>query len=65
MYVTLEDEQRELVEGGLALQDETEPEDWYYFPSASLRAGAPVTVRALVMDPLGGVGTRDEITLTF
>jgi hypothetical protein len=60
VYVTLEDERGGKIEGGFALQDETAEDDWYYFPSASLSAGASVTVRAIAMDPLGGVGIQIE-----
>lgn len=60
VYVTLEDERGKQIESGFALQDEVEQDDWYYFPSASFRSGAPVTVRAIAMDPLGGVGSQDE-----
>ena len=60
VYVTLEDEGGKQIESGFALKDETEEDDWFYFPSASLRSGASVTVRAMAMDPLGGVGIQDE-----
>jgi hypothetical protein len=60
VYVTLEDERGRQIESGFALRDQVEPDDWFYFPSASLRSGATVTVRAIAMDPLGGVRSRDE-----
>jgi hypothetical protein len=60
VYVMLEDDWGIQIESGFALKDETEEDDWYYFPSASLRSGASVTVRAMAMDPLGGVGIQDE-----
>ena len=60
VYVTLEDERGKQIESGFALRDEVEQDDWYYFPSVSLRSGASVTVRAIAMDPLGGVGIQDE-----
>jgi hypothetical protein len=60
VYVTLEDEWGEQIESGFALRDEVEQDEWFYFPSASLHSGASVTVRAIAMDPLGGLGTRDE-----
>ena len=60
VYVTLEDERGRQIESGFALRDQVEPDDWFYFPSASLRSGASVNVRAIAMDPLGGVESRDE-----
>ena len=60
VYVTLEDDGGNQIESGFALRDEVEEDDWYYFPSASLRSGASVTVRAMAMDPLGGVGIQDK-----
>ena len=60
VYVTLEDERGRQIESGFALRDPVEPDDWFYFPSASLRSGASVNVRAIAMDPIGGVGSRDE-----
>jgi hypothetical protein len=59
VYVTLEDERGRQIESGFALRDHEEPDDWFYFPSASLRSGGSVNVRAVAMDPLGGVGSRD------
>ena len=60
VYVTLQDDRGKQIESGFALRDHVEEDDWFYFPSASLRSGASVTVRAIAMDPLGGVGTRDK-----
>jgi hypothetical protein len=60
VYVILEDDQGKQIESGFALRDEVEEDDWFYFPSVSLRSGASVTVRAIAMDPLGGVGIQDE-----
>jgi hypothetical protein len=60
VYVTLEDEWGKQIESGFALRDRVERDDWYYFPSASLRSGASVTVRATAMDPLGGTAIGDE-----
>jgi hypothetical protein len=60
VYVTLEDDRGKQIESGFALRDEVEQDDWFYFPSTSLRSGASVTVRAIAMDPLGAVGIRDE-----
>ena len=60
VYVTLEDGQGKQIESGFALRDEVEEDDWYYCPSAALRSGASVTVRAIAMDPLGGVGILSE-----
>jgi hypothetical protein len=60
VYVIVEDEVGKQIESGFALRDETEPEDWYYFPVTSFPYGASVTVRASAMDPLGGIGTREE-----
>ncbi len=59
VYVTLEDERGRQIESGFALRDQEEPDDWFYFPSAALRAGASITVRAIATDPLGGIGSRD------
>ena len=58
VYVTLENERGNQIESGFALKDETEADDWYYFPSVSLPAGASATVRAIAMDPLGGIGIQ-------
>ena len=60
VYVTLEDDRGKQIESGFALRDEVEQDDWFYFTSVSLRSGASVTVRAIAMDPLGGVGIQDE-----
>jgi hypothetical protein len=60
VYVILEDERGKQIESGFALRDQVEPDDWFYFPSASLHSGVSVNVRAIAMDPLGGVGSRDE-----
>ena len=60
VYVTLEDDRGKQIESGFALRDEVEQDDWYYFPSASLCSGASVTVRAIAMDPLGGLAIGDE-----
>ena len=60
VYVILEDERGKQLESGFALKDEVEQDEWFYFPSVSLRSGASVTVRAIAMDPLGGVGVQDE-----
>jgi hypothetical protein len=60
VYVILEDDQGKQMESGFALKDEVEEDEWFYFPSVSLSSGASVTVRAIAMDPLGGVGIQDE-----
>jgi hypothetical protein len=60
VYVTLEDERGEQIESGFALRDQVDEDDWFYFPCAPLHSGASVTVRAMAMDPLGGVGIQDE-----
>jgi hypothetical protein len=60
VYVILEDEMGRPIESGFALKDKLEEDDWFYFPSAALGLDASVTVRALAMDPLGGVGIRSE-----
>lgn len=60
VYVTLEDDRGKQIESGFALRDEVEEDEWFYFPSASLRSEASVTIRAIAMDPLGGVGIQDE-----
>ena len=60
VYVSLEDDLGKLIESGFALKDKEEADDWYYFPSASFRSGASVTVRAIAMDPLGAVGSQNE-----
>jgi hypothetical protein len=60
VYVILEDDQGKQMESGFALKDKVEEDEWFYFPSVSLCSGASVTVRAIAMDPLGGVGIQDE-----
>ena len=60
VYVTLEDDRGKQIESGFALRDEVEQDEWFYFPSASLHSKASVTIRAIAMDPLGGVGIQDE-----
>jgi hypothetical protein len=60
VYVTLEDDRGKQIESGFAMRDEVEQDDWFYFPSASFRSGASLTVRAIAMDPLGGIGIQDE-----
>jgi hypothetical protein len=37
-----------------------EEDEWFYCPTVPHRSGASVTVRAIAMDPLGGVGIQDE-----
>ena len=60
VYGILADEQGKQIEGGFALEYYLEQGYWRYFPSASLRSRSPVTVRAIAMDPLGGVGIESE-----
>ena len=60
VYVTLEDDRGKQIESGFALKDKLEEGDWFYFPCASLPSGTSVTVRAIAMDPLGGVGSQNE-----
>jgi hypothetical protein len=60
VYVTLEDDRGKQIESGFALKDKVEKDDWFYFPCASPPSGTSVTVRAIAMDPLGGIGTQNE-----
>jgi hypothetical protein len=60
VYVILEDDRGNRIESGFALEDYLTEGYWCYFPSASLRPGMTVTVRAMAMDRLGGVGTQME-----
>ena len=60
VYVILEDDQGKQLESGFAFKDQVEQDEWFYCPTVSLRSGASVTVRAIAMDPLGGVGIQHE-----
>ena len=60
VYVRLEDDQGNQIESGLALRDEVDEDEWFYFTSAAFRSGASVTVRVIALDPLGGIGVEDE-----
>jgi hypothetical protein len=60
VYVTLEDEQGNRLEGGYALDNELVKNQWCYVPSASAHSGMTVIVRAVAMDRLGGVGIETE-----
>ena len=60
VYVILEDDQGKQLESGFAFKDRVEDDEWFYFTTVSFRSGASVTVRAMAMDPLGGVGIQDE-----
>lgn len=60
VYVVLEDDHGNQMESGFAIREDVWEDYWGYMPSASLPSGASVTVRAIVMDALGGVGIQNE-----
>jgi len=64
VYVILEDNRGNQIESGFALEDYLEAGYWCYFPTASIRSGTKVNVRAIVMDA-GGVGIRIESVTVF
>ena len=60
VYVVLEDHHGNQIESGFAIRDTVWEDYWGYPPCASLPSGTSVTVRAIAMDPLGGVGIQNE-----
>ena len=60
VYVILEDDQGNQIESDYAFENELMRNHWFYTPSSALGSGKSITVRAIVMDPLGGVGIHVE-----
>ena len=60
VLVVLEDEGGNIIESDYALDAGVIKNHWGYFASAPLPAGTTVIVRAIAMDPLGGVGIKTE-----
>ena len=60
VYVTLEDDRRNRIESGYAFDNDSMKNHWGYVPSGLAQYGMTVVVRAIAMDPLGGVGLRTE-----
>ena len=60
VYVVLEDDQGNQIESDYAMENELMRNHWCYIPSSTLVSGASVTVRAIAIDPLGGVGIHIE-----
>jgi len=49
-----------IIESDYALDAGVVENHWGYFPSAPLPTGTTVIVRAIALDPLGGVGIKTE-----
>ena len=65
VYVVIKDDKGKLNESGEAYAWPDEPNRWGYLATACVPDGTTVTVQALVVDTLGGVGSRSErITVT-
>jgi hypothetical protein len=65
VYVVIKDGKGKLIEKGEAYAWPDEPNRWGYLATACVPDGTTVTVQALVVDTLGGVGSRSErITVT-
>ena len=62
LYVSLTDERGNEIESGYAIRNEFWPGHWGYMPSASVTSDTTVTVHAVAMDCLGGVGMRSAST---
>ena len=60
LYVSLEDERGQPIEGDYALGNDVVKNHWGYFPSAPVAPGTTILVRVVAMDCLGGVGIRTE-----
>ena len=60
VLVILEDDRGNIIESGYALDAGVVENHWGYFPSAPLPTGTTIIVRAIAMDPLGGVGIKTE-----
>jgi hypothetical protein len=64
IYVTLRDNAENLLESGYAMFAECEGH-WAYIPCEPLTIGTSVTVRAVAVDALGGLGIAQEtVTIT-
>ena len=60
VYVTLDDEQGNRIESGYAMDNDVLENHWGYIPSAPAVPGTMISVRAVVVDCLGGVGIHTE-----
>jgi hypothetical protein len=64
IYVTLRDDAENLLESGYAMLAECEGH-WGYIPCEPLTLGTSVTVRAVAVDALGGMGiAQEKVTVT-
>jgi hypothetical protein len=55
-----EDERGNHIESDYALNAEVVDNHWGYFPSAPVPCGTTLTVRAMAMDSLGGIGIQTK-----
>ena len=60
VYVTLEDDQGNHIEGGFAMENELVKNHWGYIASAPAKSGTTIIVRAITMDRLGSVAIQQE-----
>jgi hypothetical protein len=60
VYVILEDEQGNHIEGGYALDNDYVENHWGYFASAPASPGTTIVVRVLALDKLGGIAIHTE-----
>ena len=60
VFVVLEDDQGNQIESDYAFENESVRNHWCYIPSSTLGSSTTVTVRAIAMDALGGVGIHIE-----
>jgi hypothetical protein len=60
VLVVLEDDEGNIIESDYALDTDVIRNYWGYFASAPLPVGTTVTVRAIAMDSLGGIGIKTE-----
>ena len=60
VFVRLEDDQRNCIESGFAVDSDQVENHWGYFPSAPASPGTRITVHAIAMDKLGAVSLWTE-----
>jgi hypothetical protein len=58
VYVILEDDQGNHIESGYAMPEPYYQDYWWYVTSVPLPSSTSVVVRAIALDPLGGVGIQ-------
>ncbi|MGZ9235567.1 MAG: hypothetical protein ACXW4E_08585 [Anaerolineales bacterium] len=60
VYVTLEDDQGNHIEGDFAMENEYVKNHWGYIASAAVSPGTTIIMRVIALDCLGGVAIQQE-----